>query len=112
MFHFLELLLTWLALNWLGMWFGLTTRRLVTAVGLTLGSVLGSNLLIHLLIQSGLRLGFSPNRGPETWLFWSFAAYPIACGVLLALTAWARRQLHHPALGEALDPFLRAAPGK
>jgi hypothetical protein len=100
-----EVFLVVLALNWLGMLFGLTLRRMVSAVALTLALVIGLPMMVRFLFQLVLRPFFDPSPGSSNWLVWSFCYYPITYALLLALTWWARQRLRHASLGEPLHPL-------
>jgi hypothetical protein len=81
------------AVNWLGMLFGLTMRRLVSAIGLTLGLAVALPMLLHSMFQFVIRPFFNPTPGSFGWLTWIFSFYPLGWALLLALTLWARRRL-------------------
>ena len=100
--HSLEMLLAVLALNWLGMLFGLTARRLVSAVALTLGLAVGFPIMAHSLFQLVVRPLILSRVLSTTWLHWSLTYYPLNCVFLLALTYWARRRLRQGALSEPM----------
>jgi hypothetical protein len=92
-FRALDLVFVVVAVNWLGMLFGLTLRRLVSAVGMSVGLVAGAPMILHSLLQFVARPFYSPNPGSMGWLFWTLSYFPILWVSLLALTLWARRQL-------------------
>jgi hypothetical protein len=101
-FRAADLVLIVIALNWLGMLFGLTMRRLVSAVGLTMGLVMGVPMILHSVFQFATRPFLTPNPGSTGWLVWTLSYYPIQWVCLLALTLWARQQLRR---GRAAELF-------
>jgi len=94
-FHACDLIVLGIAVNWLGMLFGLTMRRLISAVGLTLAFTVGLPMLFRPLLQMLTKLFFSPDPGSTGWMISMFSFYPIGWALLLALTFWARRRLRN-----------------
>lgn len=83
----LELLFSVLALSWLGMWFGLTARRLSNAVALTLAWAVGLPMLLHFLWSMTLWLLPAPGRPGSNWMaFWWLGSYLSVCAVLLVVS--------------------------
>lgn len=83
----LELLSCLLAINWLGMWFGLTARRLANAVALTLAWAVGLPMLLHFLWSMTLWLLPAPGRSGSNWMaFWWLGSHLSVCAALLALS--------------------------
>jgi hypothetical protein len=97
-----ELLLLLLALNWLGALFGLTARRLLNAVGLTLALVVGPRLAVHLLFGLVIRPFLDADPGSAKWVFWPLTYYAVDYALLLALVVWARRQFRQGTPGDPL----------
>jgi hypothetical protein len=88
----LDLVLRAVAVNWLGMLFALTARRLVGAIGLTLALTVG----LPVLVSSALQLVVQPFFVGATSMRWMIALlihYPITWALLIWLVVQARKRL-------------------
>lgn len=95
-----ELLVELLALNWLGMYFGLTARRQINAVALTSALVVGLPLVLHTFVRIAIGLFMTPAVSSVMWYVSTLGVYPLDFALLLALAAWAKQRLRPGAFGE------------
>ena len=102
--HALELMLIGWAAIYLGVWCGLTVRRLFTAVALTVALAAGLPLMIHTVWQLAFPLFFNTNRSFTTGrVIWMLGCYPIVYALLLAMIVWVHRRLRSGWLGESMQ---------
>ena len=88
----LDLFLRVVAVNWLGMFFALTARRLIGAIGLTLGLAVGLPLLVNSAIQLVIE-PFYPGSASIGWMTALLIHYPITWCVVLWLVFRVRKRL-------------------
>lgn len=99
LFRVADLILLALAVIWLGMLFGLTMRRFVTAVGSVLALTAVLPMLIHPVFQFVVQRFLHPSLGSSGWLVSMLIYFPVQWAYMLILIRWSHRRLrqHQPA---------------
>jgi len=88
----LDLVLRAVAVNWLGVFLALTARRLIGAIGLTLGLTVGLPVLVSSAIQFVIQ-PFYPGSVSIGWMTALLIHYPITWCLLIWLVFRARKRL-------------------